>query len=51
MYNLSVVTSVNAESGDVVYRWVLTKEGWKEGYSCSKRNPWIRTKAGCNKSV
>lgn len=25
MYNLSVIASANAESGDVVYRWVLTR--------------------------
>ena len=30
MYNLNVVSSVNAESGDVVYRWVLTKRVGKK---------------------
>ena len=30
MYNISTVTSANAESGNVVYRWVLTKREGKK---------------------
>ena len=30
MHNLSTVTSANAESGDVVYRWLLTRKTGKK---------------------